>query len=426
MFRCRVSDHHLCRAPARHRARRPGGARSREAVGEGVGRVVRHRGGVGYGAQLRDGPAVAGSDGQVRRRARPAVRVRGAVVLRRGDLPRHLPVRLGPSAATAAPGHADPDGRLRRGRHVLRGLGQRVDEHSRRFRHPSTARSPTSTRGAAMFNGGVWLQFLHMWLAAFMVVGFVVSGVYAVGILRGRTRRPSPPRLHRAVRVRDGGRARAASRGPCPGHAHSRHPAGQAGRVRTRRDDRGSRAVPVGRGADRRRGARSTGDPAAGLDHRPQLVRRAGARPGHRAEGGLATGQHHTSGLPVDGGHRHHARRGGRHVLAVSLARPRSAEEPMVPAVLCHRGSAGDPRGRTRLGRHRGRPPAVDGVADPADQRRREHESRAVVELHRRAHRLCRHDGRSVVVLRSMARRWRAGEADLPSPYGPPREEPAS
>ena len=28
------------------------------------------------------------------------------------------------------------------------------------------------------------------------------------------------------------------------------------------------------------------------------------------------------------------------------------------------------------------------------------------------------------IVLRSMARRWRAGEADLPSPYGPPREEP--
>jgi cytochrome bd ubiquinol oxidase subunit I len=39
----------------------------------------------------------------------------------------------------------------------------------------------------AMFNGGVWLQFLHMWLAAFMVVGFVVSGVYAAGLLRGRT-----------------------------------------------------------------------------------------------------------------------------------------------------------------------------------------------------------------------------------------------
>jgi cytochrome bd ubiquinol oxidase subunit I len=30
------------------------------------------------------------------------------------------------------------------------------------------------------------------------------------------------------------------------------------------------------------------------------------------------------------------------------------------------------------------------------------------------------------VVLRSMAKRWRAGEEDLPTPYGPPRAEPVS
>lgn len=39
----------------------------------------------------------------------------------------------------------------------------------------------------AMFNDGVWLQFLHMWVAAFMVVGLTVAGVYAFGMLRGRT-----------------------------------------------------------------------------------------------------------------------------------------------------------------------------------------------------------------------------------------------
>jgi hypothetical protein len=38
----------------------------------------------------------------------------------------------------------------------------------------------------AMFNDLAVLQFAHMWVAAFMVVGFVVSGVYAVGLLRGR------------------------------------------------------------------------------------------------------------------------------------------------------------------------------------------------------------------------------------------------
>jgi cytochrome bd ubiquinol oxidase subunit I len=40
---------------------------------------------------------------------------------------------------------------------------------------------------AAMFNHLTWLQFLHMWVGAFMLVGLVVSGVYAAGLLRGRT-----------------------------------------------------------------------------------------------------------------------------------------------------------------------------------------------------------------------------------------------
>ncbi len=39
---------------------------------------------------------------------------------------------------------------------------------------------------AAMFNDAVWLQFLHMWIATFMVVGFCVAAVYATGMLRGR------------------------------------------------------------------------------------------------------------------------------------------------------------------------------------------------------------------------------------------------
>ena len=39
---------------------------------------------------------------------------------------------------------------------------------------------------AAMFNDSVWLMFAHMWVGAFMVVGFIVAGVYAAGMLRGR------------------------------------------------------------------------------------------------------------------------------------------------------------------------------------------------------------------------------------------------
>lgn len=40
-----------------------------------------------------------------------------------------------------------------------------------------------------LFNSGAFLQFLHMWVAAFMVVGFVVAAVYAAGMLRGRRNR---------------------------------------------------------------------------------------------------------------------------------------------------------------------------------------------------------------------------------------------
>jgi cytochrome bd ubiquinol oxidase subunit I len=42
---------------------------------------------------------------------------------------------------------------------------------------------------AVLFNTGAVLQFAHMWIAAYMVVGFAVAGVYAAGMLRGRTDR---------------------------------------------------------------------------------------------------------------------------------------------------------------------------------------------------------------------------------------------
>ncbi|MEU9412866.1 cytochrome ubiquinol oxidase subunit I [Streptomyces sp. NPDC048281] len=39
------------------------------------------------------------------------------------------------------------------------------------------------------FNGAFWWELLHMLLAAYIVAGFVVASVYAVGMLRGRTSR---------------------------------------------------------------------------------------------------------------------------------------------------------------------------------------------------------------------------------------------
>ena len=39
---------------------------------------------------------------------------------------------------------------------------------------------------AAIFNDALWPQFAHMFVAAYAVTGFLVAGVYAVGMLRGR------------------------------------------------------------------------------------------------------------------------------------------------------------------------------------------------------------------------------------------------
>jgi len=40
--------------------------------------------------------------------------------------------------------------------------------------------------GEVLFNPAFWHEFPHMWLAAYMVTGFLVASVYAVGMLRGR------------------------------------------------------------------------------------------------------------------------------------------------------------------------------------------------------------------------------------------------
>lgn len=49
---------------------------------------------------------------------------------------------------------------------------------------------------AAMFGPSTWPQFVHMWLGAFMVTGFTVASVYAVAVLRDRSRLRD--RYHRA------------------------------------------------------------------------------------------------------------------------------------------------------------------------------------------------------------------------------------
>jgi cytochrome d ubiquinol oxidase subunit I len=43
---------------------------------------------------------------------------------------------------------------------------------------------------AVLLNPDAFWQFLHMWVAAYMVAGFSIAAVYAVGMLRGRRDRP--------------------------------------------------------------------------------------------------------------------------------------------------------------------------------------------------------------------------------------------
>ncbi|MFI1093563.1 cytochrome ubiquinol oxidase subunit I [Streptomyces sp. NPDC020917] len=47
----------------------------------------------------------------------------------------------------------------------------------------------TVSPGRVFFNGAFWYELFHMLLAAYIVAGFCVASVYAVGMLRGRTSR---------------------------------------------------------------------------------------------------------------------------------------------------------------------------------------------------------------------------------------------
>src|ERR1700731_2396417 len=241
---------------------------------------------------------------------------------------------------------------------------------------------------AAMFNNLVWLQFLHMWVGAFMLVGLVISGVYAAGLLGGRTRalrlgqrRGDRPAVHRAL----------------AGVADRQHPAGQARRFRTRHDHRvGPGAGATRWGADQRRGAVGGADSLGRLLHCPGILRRACPRPGHGSEIRLASGQSHPHVVSVDGGDRHAARTGCGGVLAGPLARARPAGKPLVFAVLHNRRAAGRAGVGIGMGHHRSGPSTVDGVAGVAHHRCSQHELRTVVELHRRADHLPGHDRRGI------------------------------
>ena len=111
------------------------------AVTFAVGAVDRHR------PVVRVRAAVARVHGAVGRGVRHPVRRRGPVLLRGGDLHRHLHLRLEATPPLAALLDRRADRAVRHRRHALGGRGQRLDERAGRV-HPEQrpARSSTSTR----------------------------------------------------------------------------------------------------------------------------------------------------------------------------------------------------------------------------------------------------------------------------------------
>ena len=167
--------------------RRPGLPHARPALVEGDARAVRRRRRHGHDPQLRARAALAGLHGEVRRRVRPRLHARGLLVLPRGDLHRHLRLRLGPPVAPRAPAGRHPDRDRRRHGLADRDRGQRLDEPPDRLHARRTARVVDVHPWSALFgNSYFWHEFVHMYFAGYIVAGFLVAGVYAWALLRGR------------------------------------------------------------------------------------------------------------------------------------------------------------------------------------------------------------------------------------------------
>jgi cytochrome bd ubiquinol oxidase subunit I len=272
----------------------------------------------------------------------------------------------------------------------------------------------------AMFNNGVWLQFLHMWVGAFMVVGLVISGVYAFGLLRGRV--DAHHRLGFTVPFVFASGAAVAQ--PFIGHVlgmriHDSQPVKPAA-FELAQTTEGPAPLRLG-------GVLIDGEVrwALTIPRLGSIIARTPGTPrsrtGRRATLRMAAGQHHPPCLPVHGGDRDAAGRDGAGVLALGwrgrdllanrwFLRLAVLAGPLAILAVESGWVA------TQVGRQPWTVWQVLRTADAASASSGLWWSYVSV--------LVIYVGMTVgatVVLRSMARWRRAGEADLPSPYGPPR-----
>ena len=156
-------------------------------VGPGARHPRRDRCGLRNGPVVRARTVLAGADGPLGVGDRAPVRARGVRVLHRGDLHRDLPLRLGPAVAVGAlvVGLAGGARAARRARGSssprTRGCSPRSGSGS-----PPAGRWSTSQPIRAMLNPSTPVMTTHMILAGYMATGLTIASVYAVGMLKGR------------------------------------------------------------------------------------------------------------------------------------------------------------------------------------------------------------------------------------------------
>src|SRR6202140_3393247 len=318
--------------------------RARAAVGQGDGDPLRGGSGLGHRHLVRAWAPLAPLHAVCRRAHRDALLPRGLRLLHRGDLPRHLSLRLGQGLAAAPPRLGVHRRRERGGFGVLRHAGPRLDERPRRL-FPRR-RSPHRDRSA------------HRHVPARLCA-------------RGRAR--PALELHR-----DGLHRRRHPR-PRPRAPRRAEPADQARRPRGTIPDREGSALAHRRapGRERAHDARRARDPARALASRLPRSRRRGEGTRRVPPQGLAQGRTGARRLPDHGRLRLAARRALAARGRVARAEPGAAGPALVPARSHLRGAARVRRARGGLGRHRARAPALRRPRRAANRGRGDGRARA-------------------------------------------------